>query len=484
MEEKCTKKMRSGVSKRTNAKPHGRRVATQASKGNQKVVKRAVPKSEMNLNVDKTFNFSTLTGLPCEHEVNIKFSKPFQETPAKDHLKLFLEKCEQCSLICDFSSNLRDQKSKTAKTHLLKHLAAGFTLPHLVRTINQDAMKSFYKMLSINLFRPIPKVTRFTIIETNDCLYDYAWPHLSLLYDCLKQSFNCKFSQNISSEFIYHLIGNAASPDERERIAVRDILHSMYTKFMNLRTVVREKIADQFGNGVCSAELLEFFVSVVSGFNSPLIPEHVTFFTNSVLPLHTLQDFPVFATQVKQLIIRYISKSGFLLDPTIDYLLKHWPKCHRAKQGLFLKEIEELFVAYEIHITGNMASRVFRLVGEMSNNMNTDVAETAVDILTNPNIAFTLKTHAHVVFPLVVEPVYRSAQKHWDDCIRTNAIVTLQTLSEIDKAVFSKVNESLKLAKTQKTAEIGARKINWTKIADAAKANDRNIKSIDFDGLK
>lgn len=326
--------MHSGARDRSRHKGNSRKPTQQ--KNNQKVKKLAVPKSEMGLNVDKIVNYTTLHKLNQE-TINIKPTKSFQENPPREHAKLFIEKCKQCSNICDFSSPSLDQKAKTTKTQLLKHLASVFTNPNLARAVSQDSMNLFYKMLSVNLFRPLPKMKPFTVIETHDVTYDSAWPHLSLCYEALQSSLSCKYAQNISPDFIYHLVGNSVSPDDRERIAVRDILYSMYTKFMNHRTIVREKIADQFTNGVCSSELLEFLISVVSGFNSPLNPEHVTYFRNSILSLHTLNNLPLFAVQVKKLILAYIQKSGFLLDSTIEYLLLHWPKSNRIKQCLFLK---------------------------------------------------------------------------------------------------------------------------------------------------
>lgn len=474
--------MRSGGRDRSHQKGHARR-PTQPKNNNKKVAKQAVPKSEMGLNVDKTVNYSTLHEL-SPGTINIKSSKSFQENPSREYAKLFIEKCKQCSIICDFSSPSLDQKSKTTKSQLFKHLASGFTIPNLIRAISQESMNEFYKMLSINLFRPLPKMTRFTVVETHDVLYDSAWPHLSLAYEALQSSLNCKYAQNISPDFIYHLIGNSVSPDERERIIVRDTLHSMYTKFMDQRTIIREKLADQFINGVCSSELLEFFISVASGFNSPLNPEHVTYFRNYILPLHALNDFPVFATQVKKLIITFIQKSGFLLDYTIEYLLLHWPKSNRIKQCIFLREVEELFITYEIHISTQAAVKVFKLIGEMANNMNSDVAEIAVDILTNPSISFCLKTHAHAVFPVIVGPLYCSTQKHWDGCIRTNAYVTLQTLSEIDKDEFNKLNENLKNKATQNATDFNNLKSNWTKISNMAKCHNKSIKPIDLTSLK
>ena len=178
---------------------------------------------------------------------------------------------------------------------------------------------------------------------------------------------------------------------------------------------------------------------IVSGFNSPLNPEHVVFYHRSILPLHSLPQLPVFSAPLQELIVKYISKSGFLLDPAIDFLIKHWPTAHRQKQGIFLKELEALLIEFEIHVTAQMAASVFRLVGEATMNENSDVADIAIDIIMNPSLAFTLKTHASTVYPLIMEPAYRATRKHWDSCIRANAFVALQTLSELDQSTFARV---------------------------------------------
>jgi hypothetical protein len=47
------------------------------------------------------------------------------------------------------------------------------------------------------------------------------------------------------------------------------VLRLLYPESITHRTLAREKSADQFTNGICLSELLTFFISVVSGFNSP-----------------------------------------------------------------------------------------------------------------------------------------------------------------------------------------------------------------------
>jgi hypothetical protein len=197
-----------------------------------------------------------------------------------------------------------DTKAKATKAKLLKHLTGAFLIPHFVRTITSEAMVEFYDMLAINLFRPIPPMPTYTVIEAHDSVCDLAWPHLSLAYEAFQSSFNCPQPTQLTPSFVYQLIGNGASPDERERAVVRGILHAMYAKFMALRPGIRERLGDHFSNRVCSAEIIEFVVSIVAGFNAPLANEHTNYFYRFVLPLHRLPTYPQFHAQLVELMLR------------------------------------------------------------------------------------------------------------------------------------------------------------------------------------
>jgi hypothetical protein len=454
-----------------NSKPKVRRPLP-TKPANKALQKRSVPKSELGSDLNQSVSISTF-GHHNRLEVVIKPSKSFQETAPKDHVSLFLAKCQDCQILCDFSNPNKDSQSKTIKTQLLKHLASAFTIPQIVRTLSSDHLTTFYRMLSANLFRPLPQIPSITITELSNSLCESAWPHLSLVYDAFLSSFNCaQQTVALTGTFISELIGNGASPDERERIAVRGILHTMYTKYMNLRNLIRGKVASQFTHGICSSEILEFLVSVVAGYNSPLSSEHISYFYRFGLPLHSLGDYSQFAGPLGELVIRYVTKSGFLLELAVFYILKYCPRAHRQKQGLFLREFERLLSSFEIHVTVRMAIAVFRLIGETTLNENTEVADTAISILMNSNLRFVLKSHAVKLYPLIVDPIYRAARKHWDDCIRSNAFVALQSLSELDHVTFNTVKDKLKTLKTRNAARVSQINANWKRVFEAAKNVD------------
>ncbi|EAX94611.1 phosphoprotein phosphatase, putative [Trichomonas vaginalis G3] len=449
-----------------------------------KAKKQAAPKAELDLSVDKSISLSTLRSTDGIEAV-IKPSKPLLECPPKDQQKLLLEKCHECCVICDFSSANADAKAKQTKATLLKHIAAAFTIPHLVRSMQTDTINEFLNMLSVNLFRPFPTIPSVSPIDAHDSLSDASWPHLSLVYDSLLASLNCPLIQNsITTSFLYKLIGNCVSPDDREKAVVRDILHALYTKFIHLREIVRSNIAYQFSNNICSSELMEFFLSIVSGFNAPLKQDHVDFYYKYVLPLHCTQKYSSIQRPFVQCTVKFIQKSILLFTPTVMYIAKHWPCSDRRKQIDFLNELTTLLSTFELNVSPKVASTIFKIVGDCVESENTDVSEASVDFLMNPELASVIRTHSTIVFPIVIEPIYRAAKHHWDECTKTNAYVVLQVLSEIDNQTFNKANDAHKLMKAQKSASFAVFKNNWTRIFENAKSADKSMMSANFDCVR
>jgi serine/threonine-protein phosphatase 2A regulatory subunit B' len=112
-------------------------------------------------------------------------------------------------------------------------------------------------------------------------------------------------ASNITSSFIKQFLDLFDSEDPRERDYVKTILHRIYGKFMTLRTEVRKQVMNlllkvtyehETHNGL--TELLEILSSIISGFASPLKPEHQDFFNKVMVPLHRVKSLASFNTQL------------------------------------------------------------------------------------------------------------------------------------------------------------------------------------------
>ena len=87
---------------------------------------RTLPKSEIELNMDKTVTFSTHFR-NSDEEIEIYGSKTLTEVSLKDDRNLLIEKCNECSKICDFTSDKKDIKAKSIKSTLLKQITSSFS---------------------------------------------------------------------------------------------------------------------------------------------------------------------------------------------------------------------------------------------------------------------------------------------------------------------------------------------------------------------
>jgi serine/threonine-protein phosphatase 2A regulatory subunit B' len=93
------------------------------------------------------------------------------------------------------------------------------------------------------------------------------------------------------------------SEDPRERDYLKTILHRIYGKFMTIRPQIRTqvmnlllKVTYEYENHNGLTELLEILSSIVSGFTTPIKPEHKDFFNKVMVPLHKVKQLSTFNT--------------------------------------------------------------------------------------------------------------------------------------------------------------------------------------------
>ena len=168
------------------------------------------------------------------------------------------------------------------------------------------AMRSLFKMISINLFRtPKVSVTKYggqqqedqinkkagDEVEETQILLEEQWPHLQIVYELLLRvvilsNFTPQLAQQkyINHTFVAFLLDLLKSPDPRERDYLKTIVHRIYGKFMQLRFGIRMTIARELLMVGLSestkdrtfgiAEYLEILVPIIDGFSESIRVEH------------------------------------------------------------------------------------------------------------------------------------------------------------------------------------------------------------------
>lgn len=446
--------------------------------------KRDLPEVELGLTVDLTFHFSA--GHPVrKDDISIKGSKPFNEVPVKEHIRLFDHKVNECMKLCDFSNPHKDQKAKATKTQLLKHLDSCFTQKELLKNVTPQCVKELIDMISVNIFRRLPVNPIRGPLDAHDSVIDDGWPHISLAYNCLFDSFACQYTGNfITQSFIYKLIENGTSLFDEERSRVTEILKAIYYKYMNLRAGMRKSLGFYFKMHRCSSELLQFYNICIDGFNSPLKPEHIKFFNESLNPLHSHKDLISFHQSLIACITKLIGKQGSLITDTFKYMQNHWPCSERAKQLAFLNEVEIHLVNHQLELNQENVKSAFMIIQNGAYNDNSDIVDKVVDILTNTKLVDMMIKYSSVIFPIIVESLLKSAKLHWDPTITGNAMLALTAINEMDPDVFRKVNENRMQNSKTKKLTLSTWNSKWLTILDSAKAVDPEIRNLNFDSVR
>lgn len=463
-------------------KPNVNKLTRFNSKPPTRPPRRVIPKAELGLTVDLTFNWSRKFG-HRDGDLVIKGSKSFEEMPQNEYAKLFLHKCKECSKLCDFSDANIDGKAKVTKSILLKHLTQCFSMVGFMKILTAEMMTEFYKMVSTNLFRALPRYPEAVPVDAKVSFYDNSWPHLSLVYQVLNASLSSHFAANITPTFIYKIISNGLSIDPSERVAVRDFLHSYYSRFMGQRVMIRTDIFGLFSMGQASLELLDFFSSIVQGFNPPLKADHVKFFNQALLPLYTYSELNRYSKALTSCVCKFCEKNFNLISVAFDYLYKHWPLQDSKKQKIYIDSVKVILFSFD-KFSDTSLRRAFAILAEGVRSDNVDVAEIALDTLLAENLVLVYKQNPRLIFTTIFEKLYKSAKSHWDEDIKTDSIAALQILSEIDPNIFGELNNAHKDKKNTKKApvkEASALKTNWMQVFNLAKKNDQAIKTLRLD---
>jgi serine/threonine-protein phosphatase 2A regulatory subunit B' len=440
----------------------------------------AAPKAELGLTIDLTFHFSAKHPTR-KGDITIKGSRDWKDIQPKDYLKAFLHKVNECCNLCDFESPMKDAKAKATKVQLLKHLNDCFARPEIVGVLTPEAMRAMYEMIAVNLFRSLPVNPIRGPLDANDSVIDDAMPHLSLVYQLVLASFICPHTADcLTRKFLYGVIGNGASLDDNERQLVKELLTKVYQRFMSLRPLIRNFMGSRFAIGDCSSDLLEFFSSVINGFNAPLKPEHVNLFRHSFNRLHSHFELYRFHEQMIECVSKMITKQPELLSEVLKYLYQHWPRAERRKQYTYLKELEYLLVNHLKQFNEENVVVAFRTLNCALYNDFSELCDQANRILTLSKVIDVIMKFQAIVYPIVFENIVKAARNHWDECVRANTLVTLQALQSINPELFKKMNDGRAGLRKTRTLQISSFQTNWLTMLDFAKANDPGIGNLVF----
>ena len=351
------------------------------------------------------------------------------ETPPLERTELFIKKLAQCKVIFDFNDASSELKGKQVKAQTLHEMLEYITTQRNV--ITESIYPEVVNMFASNLFRSIPPQVNPTgdafDPEEDEPVLELAWPHLQIVYEFFLRfvespDFNTNIAKvYIDQQFVLNLLELFDSEDPRERDFLKTTLHRIYGKFLSLRAFIRRSINNVFfqfiyeterHNGI--AELLEILGSIINGFALPLKPEHKTFLTRVLLPLHKVKSLALYHPQLAYCVVQFLEKDPTLTEDVLLGLLKFWPKVNSPKEVMFLNEVEEVLDVIDPAEFPKITVPLFQQLARCVNSQHFQVAERALYYWNNEYIVNLMTDNLSVILPIIFPALYINSRSHWN----------------------------------------------------------------------
>jgi len=285
----------------------------------------------------------------------------------------------------------------------------------------------------------------------------------------------------VDQRFLLKLLELFDSDDGRERECLKTILIKIHARYAPHRTFIRRSIQNaclaaayegEVQNG--TAELLEVFAKVISGFAVPLKEEHRQVLFRVLNPLHKLDTLGAFHAQLVECIQKYVGKDPKLAHNVALALLRFWPFSQAAKELLFLRELEEMLNAMPQAQLQSLRDALAKRLAACVSCPNSDVAERALNLCKNERVTKLMIQHCRECFPVVISALYENATQHWADPVHRLTIEVLKLLMEADPELFDHSSAQHRREQEQREEREAVREKRWAHLQEL---HDRQAKS-------
>lgn len=410
----------------------------------------------------------------------------FEKLPAlgaqlqADNVDLFIKKCQQCCVLCDFSDNESDVQAKPLKSAALKEIGDALlkTTPDALTNVAEE---NLYEMIKVNLTRCIPSIPKkYMWYDDEPLIIDVNWPHLQLVYQILFNYIKIRPNSSRLHEMrkIMFTIINSADPNEREQIFqfFMEYLKSFPDQFESLFDDCSYKLIEYMEGGLpfCVTPILRLYheqlklVKLTDYMNN--------FWDSYIIPLiscqHILTVYPPFMD---------IAETISTMDPdvpkkTLRVMFHHWPESRPSKQISYLLLMNFLIEQLNAEDFSLMCVPIFKLYTRLAlSTLHAKVTEATFRIWSNLKILQIITDNTQAIYP-VVYPVYQMIMKeHWRSGTQSAALNALKAMHDLDPFCFDEIAQSKKdRSKEDEVTDATIHK-SWASIARSAAKNEKSL---------
>ncbi|KAI3717820.1 hypothetical protein L1987_69678 [Smallanthus sonchifolius] len=366
-------------------------------------------------------------------------------------------------------SRPNDQESALKRLKLTQLLSI---IKTSVTPVSDQTLDVLFKMVASNLFRPLPPppstMCSAISLEDDDVITvpSADWAYLQIVYDILLRliiKIDVKSVQEdksvgsrvlnqgpamgehfITRSFILNLLTLFNSDDLRERDAVKNIVHRIYSKFTFYRSFMRKSMTDVLlhfiyetdhqQNGI--GDILEIWGSIINGFTVPLKEQHKVFLYRVLIPLHKPKNMAVYHRQLVYCVSQFVQKEAELGGVVVGKILRYWPVTNCQKEVLLIGELEEIVENVDRREYLMVASRLWSRIAKCIKSNNSQVAERALYIWNNEQFMRVVSQDIEAVFSIVVEAIETNLKLHWSKNVQQLTQNVKILLQELDPLLY------------------------------------------------
>lgn len=407
------------------------------------------------------------------------------------------QKLQQCRIICNFTKEFADLKSKTMKQTYLQEILDHISQPRFYRLMEPETIQALFAMIKSNIIRslpPIPDLAKVPMIgdDINDTIYESAWPHLELVYQIFQRFLESALlepnavEQYVDASFIVQFLLLFNTSDARERESLKMVLHRLYLKFVSKRPFIRQAIQHIFYTYIYETkyfsgifELLEIMVSIINGYAIPLKQEHKDFLIKILLPLHTSNFLHTFHQRLFDCVNQYIKKDATLIPIIVKELLKIWPVSCSLKELIFISVFSKIFDSMSDDQFKELMFDLFHRVGLCITSDNFQVSEAGMLLWKNDRFIRCIKANAKELYPIICPFLYKTGTNHWNPAIKNLAVSVIRICMETASDVFEAFSRSMKSQSIQEANKIAGERDTWKLVINTALQQDNTIDAKD-----
>ncbi|KAI5525644.1 protein phosphatase regulator protein [Trichomonas vaginalis G3] len=418
-----------------------------------------------------------------QFHTNVPFTKtpPFGSPFSQKDLDNFAKKCEQCSVLCDFTDTESDVQAKPAKTATLKEICDVITESSIV-VLTGESIDALFNMFYANLNRSIPPVEKkYLCYDDEPLIYEINWPHLSIVYNIIKN-----YQKLVPNDTRYHTLRKTLSnllrsADPNERDFILGFFTSYVTNFPDqLDSVMTDfayKLVEYHEGGLPFVVLpiLKFFSEQLK-LSKKISPLMEKIWSNSILPLISCQHNATIYPAFLEIVDTMATINPSITKSTLEIALHHWPESRPSKQISYFYLLNSLAEKLSLEDFSIMCKPLFKTYARCATtSQHAKVVETSFQVWANVKILQMIMDNTHDVFPIVYPAYQRIMKEHWKPATKNASLTAIKQMHDLDPFVFDELTQQAKKGSQQE--DDTAQKIHkgWALIARTAAKSDKTV---------